>query len=69
MWKNEKAIDIVVREQSKALERERIFAEEVNFLKDAVDRLELVLRNDNLNFLGIPETAQDRSLTKRVCRM
>ena len=29
------------------------------FLKDEVDRLELVLRKDNLKFLGIPETAQE----------
>ena len=59
IWRNEQAIDSVVREQSKALERERILAEEVNFLKDEVDRLELVLRKDNLKFLGIPETAQE----------
>ena len=59
VWRNEQAIDSVVREQSKALERERILAEEVNFLKDEVDRLELVLRKDNLKFLGIPETAQE----------
>ena len=59
MWRNEQAIDSVVREQSKALERERILAEEVNVLKDEVDRLELVLRKDNLKFLGIPETAQE----------
>ena len=59
VWRNEQAIDSVVREQSKAQERERILAEEVNFLKDEVDRLELVLRKDNLKFLGIPETAQE----------
>ena len=59
VWRNEQAIDSVVSEQSKALERERILAEEVNFLKDEVDRLELVLRKDNLKFLGIPETAQE----------
>ena len=29
------------------------------FLKDEVDRLELVLRKDNLKFPGIPETAQE----------
>ena len=59
VWRNEQAIDSVVREQSKALERERILAEEVNILKDEVDRLELILRKDNLKFLGIPETAQE----------
>ena len=37
VWRNEQAIDSVVREQSKALERERILAEEVKFLKDEVD--------------------------------
>ena len=62
---NQKAIDTVVREQSKALERERILAEEVIFFKDEVDRLELVLRKDNLKFLGIPETAQ--GVTRSVC--
>ena len=31
----------------------------MNLLKDEVDRLELVLRKDNLTFLGIPETAQE----------
>ena len=31
VWRNEQAIDSVVREQSKALERERILAEEVFF--------------------------------------
>ena len=51
-------IDSVVREQSKALERKRTLAEEVIFFKDEVDRLELVLRKDNLKCLGIPETAQ-----------
>ena len=50
-------IDGVVCEQSEALERKRTFAEEVSFLKDEVDRLELVLRKDNLKFLSIPETA------------
>ena len=29
------------------------------FLKDEVDCLELVLRKDNLKFLGIPESAQE----------
>ena len=39
VWRNEQAIDSVVREQSKALERERILAcKEVNLLKDEVDR-------------------------------
>ena len=52
VWRNEQAIDTVVREQSKALERERILAEEVNFLKDEVDRLELVLRKDNLKTIS-----------------
>ena len=46
MWRNEQAIDSFVREQSKALERERILAEEVKKLKDEVDRLELVLRKE-----------------------
>ena len=50
-------IDGVVCEQSEALERKRISAEEVSFLKDEADCLELVLRKDNLKFLGIPETA------------
>ena len=31
VWRNEQVIDSVVCEQSKALERERILAEEVNF--------------------------------------
>ena len=53
VWRNEQAVDTVVREQSKALERERILAEEVNFLKDEVDRLELVLGKDNLKFICI----------------
>ena len=63
MWKNEKAIDIVVREQSKALVRERILVEEVNFFKDEVDRLELVLGKDNLKIYQ-----RLRSRTKRVGR-
>ena len=33
VWRNEQAIDSVVREQSKALERERILAEEVFFFE------------------------------------
>ena len=53
MWRNEQAIDSFVREQSKALERERILAEEVNFWKDEVDRFKLVLGKDNLKFLSI----------------
>ena len=36
-----------------------MLAEEVNFLKDEVDRLELVLRKDNLKFLGIPESVKE----------
>ena len=36
VWRKEQAIDSVVREQSKALERERMHAEEVNVLKDEV---------------------------------
>ena len=53
VWRNEQAIDSFVREQSKALERERILAEEVKKLKDEVDRFKLVLGKDNLKFLSI----------------
>ena len=59
VWKTEQVIDSVVCEQAKAWERENMLAEEVNFLKDEVDRLELVLRKDNLKFLGIPESVKE----------
>ena len=59
VWKTEQVIDSVVCEQAKAWERENMLAEEVNFLKDEVDRLEKVLRKDNLIFPDIPESAKE----------
>ena len=59
VWKTEQVFDSVVHEQAKAWERENMLEEEVNFLKDEVDRLEMVLRKDNLKFLGIPESAKE----------
>ena len=41
-------------------EREKkMLAEEVNFLKDEVDRSEMVQRKDHLKFLGIPESTRE----------
>ena len=59
VWKTEQVFDSVVHEQAKAWERENMLEEEVNFLKDEVDRLEKVLRKGNLIFPGIPESAKE----------